>query len=115
MREKGGRERIHGKVPYPLVGGLRFEATTSFPFVPRTKPPPPSTRRANEHRQKGGGVYVRVAARYFYWPRLSEGLPGRGKKKGKKETKKKKEKKKCGAGEKKAGRRVSQSSDFFPP
>lgn len=34
-------------------------------------------------------MYVRVAARYFYWPRLSEGLPGRGKKKGKKEKKKK--------------------------
>ena len=35
-------------------------------------------------------MYVRVAARYFYWPRLSEGLPGRGKKKGKKKKKKKK-------------------------
>lgn len=51
---------------------------------------------------------MRVAARYFYWPRLSEGLPGRGKTKGKKGGKK------CEAGEKKAGRRVSQSSDFFP-
>lgn len=30
---------------------------------------------------------MRVAARYFYWPRLSEGLPGRGKTKGKKEGK----------------------------
>lgn len=49
-------------------------------------------------------MYVRVAARYFYWPRLSEGLPGREKRKGKegkKKGEKKKEGKKGQAGEKK--------------
>ena len=55
-RKGGGGWKDRYKVPYPLVGGLRFEATTSFPFVPRTTSPslaPLPARRANEHRHKG--------------------------------------------------------------
>lgn len=50
-------------------------------------------------------MYVRVAARYFYWPRLSEGLPGREKRKGKEEKK--------GKGREKRPRKNSGATDFF--
>lgn len=51
-------------------------------------------------------MYVRVAARYFYWPRLSEGLPGREKRKGKKRKKKKEGKRLA---------RKNGATDFFSP
>lgn len=49
---------------------------------------------------------MRVAARYFYWPRLSEGLPGREKRKGKKRKKKKEGKRLA---------RKNGATDFFSP
>lgn len=36
---------------------------------------------AREREENGWGRYMRVAARYFYWPRLSEGSLGPKKKK----------------------------------
>ena len=57
-------------------------------------------------------MYVRVAARYFYWPRLSEGLPGREKRKGKEGKKERKRRKGKKA---KLARKNSGATDFFSP
>lgn len=71
------RKDTHGGVLYPLVGGLRFKATSPYP------PQLPLCERVHERKRgwgtkreekmNGWGRYMRVAARYFYWPRLSEG------------------------------------------
>lgn len=55
---------------------------------------------------------MRVAARYFYWPRLSEGLPGREKRKGKEGKKERKRRKGKKA---KLARKKSGATDFFSP